>query len=67
VKQLREEWLALMAGRDIADLVQQCGSGVSACHNLLALQAAGLAGSALYVGSWSEWCAQPQAPVATGA
>ena len=65
--QLRSEWLALMAGRTPADLVQQCGSGVTACHNLLALEAAGLGGSALYAGSWSEWCVQPNAPLASGA
>jgi thiosulfate/3-mercaptopyruvate sulfurtransferase len=63
--QLREEWQAILAGRQPADLVQQCGSGVTACHNLLAMAAAGLAGSTLYVGSWSEWCRQPDAPVAT--
>ena len=65
-EQLRAEWLALMGQRQAADLVQQCGSGVTACHNLLAMASAGLEGSALYAGSWSEWCAQPQAPVAVG-
>jgi thiosulfate/3-mercaptopyruvate sulfurtransferase len=47
--------------------IMQCGSGVTACHNLLALEVAGLPGAALYPGSWSEWCADPQRPVATGA
>ena len=63
---LRLQWSTLMAGRSPADLVMQCGSGVTACHNLLALETAGLGGAALYAGSWSEWCAQPSAPVATG-
>ena len=66
-EQLRAEWSALMAGRDPADLVQHCGSGVSGCNNLLALETAGFSGSRLYPGSWSEWCAQPGAPVARGA
>jgi thiosulfate/3-mercaptopyruvate sulfurtransferase len=59
---------------DFADIVDdprkaimQCGSGVTACHNLLALEVAGLPGAALYPGSWSEWCAEPKRPVATGA
>jgi len=47
--------------------VMQCGSGVTACHNLLAMEIAGLPGAALYPGSWSEWCANPSRPVATGA
>ena len=65
-EQLRGEWLALMAGRVPGELVQQCGSGVTACHNLLAMATAGLPGSELYPGSWSEWCAQPGAPIARG-
>ncbi|RPH58802.1 MAG: sulfurtransferase [Burkholderiales bacterium] len=63
---LREEYLALLAGRDPASLVHQCGSGVTACHNLLAMELAGLPGGALYPGSWSEWCADPSRPIATG-
>jgi thiosulfate/3-mercaptopyruvate sulfurtransferase len=48
-----------------ATTVHQCGSGVTACHNLLAMEVAGLHGSALYPGSWSEWCADPARPVAS--
>jgi thiosulfate/3-mercaptopyruvate sulfurtransferase len=65
--QLRAEFDALTGGRPAGELVAQCGSGVTACHNLLAMQVAGLAGATLYPGSWSEWCAQPGAPIATGA
>jgi thiosulfate/3-mercaptopyruvate sulfurtransferase len=43
-----------------------CGSGVTACHNLLAMEHAGLTGSALYPGSWSEWSADPARPIARG-
>jgi len=48
------------------DVVHQCGSGVTACHNLLAMEIAGLGGSALYPGSWSEWSSDPARPVAVG-
>jgi thiosulfate/3-mercaptopyruvate sulfurtransferase len=65
--QLRCEWLALLGDVKPEDVVHQCGSGVSACHNMLAMEVAGLSGSRLYAGSWSEWCADPQRPVATGA
>ena len=65
--QLRLEWATVTGGRPAAALVMQCGSGVTACHNLLALDVAGLPGAQLYPGSWSEWCAQPDAPVAVGA
>ena len=53
--------------RDAADVISYCGSGVTACHNLLAMEVAGLPGAALYPGSWSEWCADPARPVALGA
>ena len=61
---LRAEFTALIAGAD--EVVHQCGSGVTACHNLLAMTHAGLLGSRLYPGSWSEWCADPTRPVARG-
>jgi thiosulfate/3-mercaptopyruvate sulfurtransferase len=64
--ELRTEFEALLTGRDPARIVQQCGSGVTACHNLLAMEIAGLNGSKLYPGSWSEWCADPSRPIATG-
>lgn len=65
--QLRQEFDAITGGRPAGQLINQCGSGVTACHNLLALEVAGLHGAALYPGSWSEWSAQPGAPIATGA
>ena len=66
VEELRAEFTELLAGRSADQVVQQCGSGVTACHNLLAMELAGLSGSKLYPGSWSEWCADPSRPVATG-
>lgn len=62
--QLRSEWLALIAGAEPDEIVHQCGSGVSACLNIVAMEIAGLPGSRLYPGSWSEWCADPGRPVA---
>ena len=63
---LREEFDVLLQGRDPMSVVHSCGSGINACHNLLAMEAAGLIGSALYPGSWSEWCSDASRPVATG-
>jgi thiosulfate/3-mercaptopyruvate sulfurtransferase len=63
---LRAEFEALLAGKRPDQIVHQCGSGVSACHNILAMEIAGLTGSRLYPGSWSEWCADPGRPVARG-
>ena len=62
--ELRAEWLALLGGRAPEQVVHQCGSGVSACHNMLAMEIAGLPGSRLYAGSWSEWCSDRARPVA---
>jgi thiosulfate/3-mercaptopyruvate sulfurtransferase len=62
--QLRAEFSALIDAPQAA--IMQCGSGATACHNLLAMEIAGLPGAALYAGSWSEWCADPVRPVATG-
>jgi thiosulfate/3-mercaptopyruvate sulfurtransferase len=64
--QLREEFTALLQGQPLDTVVHQCGSGVTACHNLLAMAAAGLPPTALYAGSWSEWCSDPARPVAQG-
>ena len=64
--QLRREWQALLGSNQPANVVMYCGSGVTACHNLLALEHAGLTGARLFPGSWSEWSADPQRPVATG-
>jgi len=64
-EELRRRFEALGAGAD-RDVVVYCGSGVSACHDLLAMEVAGLAGARLYPGSWSEWTAHADAPVATG-
>ncbi|MBX3600865.1 MAG: sulfurtransferase [Rubrivivax sp.] len=63
-EQLRAEFDALGGGD--AEVVHQCGSGVTACHNLLAMLHAGYDAPALYPGSWSEWCSDPSRPVARG-
>ncbi|MGH8736806.1 MAG: sulfurtransferase [Burkholderiales bacterium] len=63
---LNKELGALLGGRDPAEVVHYCGSGVAACHNLLAMEIAGLRGSRIYAGSWSEWIADPRRPKAKG-
>ncbi len=65
VEELRSEFAALLGDRPATSVAQQCGSGVTACHNLLAMELAGFSGSKLYPGSWSEWCADSSRPVAT--
>lgn len=64
---LRKELEVLLGGRSAEQAVMQCGSGVTACHNLLAMEVAGLSGASLYAGSWSEWCSDPRRPVERGA
>jgi thiosulfate/3-mercaptopyruvate sulfurtransferase len=64
---LRDEFLRLLGNRQPAEVVHYCGSGVAACHNLLAMEVAGLTGGRLYAGSWSEWSADPKRRVAKGA
>ncbi len=64
--ELRAEFERLLPPHAPSAVVHQCGSGVTACHNLLAMEHAGLAGSALYPGSWSEWSCDPARPVAKG-
>jgi thiosulfate/3-mercaptopyruvate sulfurtransferase len=63
-EELRQQWLDVLAGIAPERIVMYCGSGVSACHNLLAMERAGLPGARLYAGSWSEWCADAGRPVA---
>ncbi|MBV6307143.1 sulfurtransferase [Candidimonas humi] len=65
-RELNAEFSALLQGLPADRVVHQCGSGITACHNLFAMELAGMAGSALYPGSWSEWCADPSRPVAKG-
>ncbi len=64
--ELRAQWTALLGDRSPRELVVSCGSGVTACHHLLALEHAGLDGARLYAGSFSEWIRDPARPVATG-
>jgi thiosulfate/3-mercaptopyruvate sulfurtransferase len=64
-EQLREDFKPLVGTGSPGKIVSQCGSGVTACHNLLAMEIAGLNGGRLYPGSWSEWIADPSRPRAT--
>ncbi len=64
--QLRKQFKQLLGETPPEQTVHTCGSGVTACHNLLAMEHAGLSGSKLYAGSWSEWIRNKNRPVATG-
>ena len=63
---LRDEFLGVLAGTPAAQVLHQCGSGVTACHNLFAMELTGLCGARLYPGSWSEWIADPTRPIERG-
>jgi thiosulfate/3-mercaptopyruvate sulfurtransferase len=63
---LRRQFAGTLGGRPPDQVVLYCGSGITACHNLLAMEHAGLRGTKLYVGSWSEWSADPGRPVERG-
>ena len=63
---LHQSYVALLGNLPPDAVVHSCGSGVSACHNLLAMEIAGLSGSRLYPGSWSEWCSEPSRPTEKG-
>ncbi|MGB8337432.1 MAG: sulfurtransferase [Burkholderiales bacterium] len=62
-EELKREFDSLLQTKSPRQVVHQCGSGVTACHNLFAMELAGLSGSKLYAGSWSEWCADNSRPV----
>ena len=64
--ELRARFDAVFGDRDTTEVVSYCGSGVTACHNLLAMEVAGIRGARLYPGSWSEWCADESRPIETG-
>ncbi len=63
--ELARRWRGTLSGADPRSVVSMCGSGVTACHNLLAMELGGLSGARLYAGSWSEWIRDPARPVAT--
>jgi thiosulfate/3-mercaptopyruvate sulfurtransferase len=64
--ELKKDFQSVLQGRAPADVIHYCGSGVAACHNLLAMEVAGLKGGKLYAGSWSEWARDPKRPQERG-
>ena len=64
--ELRAAYVTLLHGVKPAQVIHTCGSGVTACHNMLAMEIAGLSSGKLYAGSWSQWITDPKRPVATG-
>jgi thiosulfate/3-mercaptopyruvate sulfurtransferase len=64
--ELHQRWSTMLGSLPPSSVIAMCGSGVTACHHLLALEHAGLPGARLYAGSWSEWIRDPHRAVATG-
>jgi thiosulfate/3-mercaptopyruvate sulfurtransferase len=64
--ELKREFESILGDHRASEVVHYCGSGVAACHNLLAMEVAGLSGGKLYAGSWSEWIADPRRPQERG-
>ncbi|MGB6307187.1 MAG: sulfurtransferase [Steroidobacteraceae bacterium] len=62
--EIRSRWHRRLGGKEPKNVIAMCGSGVTACHNLLSLEVAGMSGAKLYSGSWSEWIRDPKRPVA---
>jgi thiosulfate/3-mercaptopyruvate sulfurtransferase len=65
-EQLRQRWSVVLGSLPPSAVIAMCGSGVTACHNLLALEHAGMGGGRLYAGSWSEWIRDSRRPIAIG-
>lgn len=65
-EELKASFSSFLADKEASDIVHMCGSGVTACHNLLAMQHAGIKDGRIYIGSWSEWIRDSDRPVATG-
>jgi thiosulfate/3-mercaptopyruvate sulfurtransferase len=63
INALKQEYAALLNETPSEKIIHQCGSGITACHNLFAMELVGLKGSSIYVGSWSEWCSDPSRPI----
>jgi thiosulfate/3-mercaptopyruvate sulfurtransferase len=63
INTLKQEYAALLNETPSEEIIHQCGSGITACHNLFAMELVGLRGSSIYAGSWSEWCSDPSRPV----
>ena len=62
---MKHNFNKLIGETSSSDIISMCGSGITACHNILSLEIAGIMGVKLYVGSWSEWITDENRPIAT--